>query len=144
MTDATRTDYRSLYEKDYIGAWDLKDKDVTVTITKVKGGELTRPGGKKAKKPVIFMHGTEKGFVINATNGKSIASMYGPDVLTTGYDADGKAVGTPPMVSQLISARRSGWIPSGSEVSCMARTTLPIRLTSKANSWPSRLKTKKS
>ncbi len=80
MTDATRTDYRSLYEKDYIGAWDLKDKDVTVTIVKVKGGELTRPGGKKAKKPVIFMHGTEKGFVINATNGKSIASMYGPHI----------------------------------------------------------------
>ena len=77
MTDTTRTDYRSLYDKDYIGAWDLKDKDVTVTIAKVKGGELTAPGGRKSKKPVIYMAGTEKGFAINSTNGKTIATMYG-------------------------------------------------------------------
>ena len=77
MTDTTRTDYRSLYDKDYIGAWDLKDKDVTVTITRVKGGELTAPGGRKSKKPVIYMRGTEKGFAINSTNGKTIAAMYG-------------------------------------------------------------------
>ncbi len=80
MTDTTRTDYRSLYEKDYIGAWDLKDKDVTVTITNVKGGELTAPGGKKSKKPVIYMSGTKKAFAINSTNGKTIAGMYGNHV----------------------------------------------------------------
>ncbi len=77
MTDTTRTDYRSLYDKDYIGAWDLKDKDVTVTITDVKGGELTAPGGRKSKKPVIYMNGTKKGFAINSTNGKTIAALYG-------------------------------------------------------------------
>lgn len=80
MTDTTRTDYRSLYDKDYIGAWDLKDKDVTVTIVKVKGGELTGPGGRKSKKPVVYMKGTEKGFALNATNGKAIAGMYGNHV----------------------------------------------------------------
>lgn len=77
MTDATRTDYRSLYDKDFIGAWDLKDKDVTVTIKEVKGGSLTAPGGRKSRKPVIYMNGTEKGFALNATNGKTIAAMYG-------------------------------------------------------------------
>lgn len=77
MTDTTRTDYRTLFSKDFIGAWDLKDKDVTVTITDVKGGDLTAPGGKKSKKPVVYMKGTEKGFAINSTNGKTIASMYG-------------------------------------------------------------------
>ncbi len=80
MTDATRTDYRSLYDKDFIGAWDLKDKDVVVTIAKVIGGQLTGPGGKKSKKPVVYMRGTEKGFAINATNGKAIAGMYGNHV----------------------------------------------------------------
>ena len=80
MTDTTRTDYRSLYDKDYIGAWDLKDKDVTVTITKVKGGELVSPGGRKSKKPLVYMKGTEKAFAINATNGKTIATMYGNHV----------------------------------------------------------------
>lgn len=81
MTDTTRTDYRSLYDKDFIGAWSLPDgKDVTVTITKVKGGELVGPGGRKAKKPVVYMRGTEKGFALNATNGKTIATMYGPHI----------------------------------------------------------------
>jgi hypothetical protein len=75
------TDYRSLYDKDFIGAWDLKDdKDVTVTITKVIGGNLTGQGGRKTKKPVIYMRGTEKGFAVNATNGKTIAAMYGKHV----------------------------------------------------------------
>jgi len=80
LTDETRTDYRSLYDKDYIGAWDLKDKDVTVTITKVIGGNLVGQGGRKTRKPVVYMRGTEKGFAINATNGKAIAGMYGNHV----------------------------------------------------------------
>lgn len=71
------TDYRSLYDKDFIGAWDLKDdKDTTVTITKVVGGSLVGPGGRKSKKPIIYMRGTEKGFAVNSTNGKVIAAMY--------------------------------------------------------------------
>ena len=77
MTDPSRTDYRSLYDKDFIGAWDLKDKDVNVTITKVIGGSLVGVGGRKSKKPVVYMKGTEKGFAINATNGKTIAALYG-------------------------------------------------------------------
>ena len=71
------TDYRSLYDKDFIGAWDLQGGDMTVTIKKVKGGELTSVGGRKSKKPVVFMAHTEKGFALNATNGKTIASLYG-------------------------------------------------------------------
>lgn len=75
------TDYRSLYDKDYIGAWDLKDdRDVVVTITKVIGGSLVGQGGRKAKKPVIYMRGTEKGLALNATNGKTIAALYGPHI----------------------------------------------------------------
>lgn len=74
------TDYRSLYDKDFIGAWDIKDKDVIVTITKVIGGNLVGQGGRKTKKPVVYMRGTEKGFAINATNGKTIARMYGNHV----------------------------------------------------------------
>ena len=80
MTEETRTDYRSLYDKDYIGAWDLKDNDVNVTITKVIGGSLVGVGGRKSRKPVIYMRGTEKGFAVNATNGKTIAALYGNHV----------------------------------------------------------------
>ncbi len=81
MTDTTRTDYRSLYDREYIGAWSVPDnKDITVTITKVKGGELVAPGGRKSRKPVLYMKGTDKGFAVNATNGKTIAAMYGNHV----------------------------------------------------------------
>ena len=72
------TDYRALYGKDYVGAWDIPDgKDVTLTITAVKGGELTSVGGRKSKKPLLSFKGTEKKLAVNSTNGKTIASMYG-------------------------------------------------------------------
>ena len=74
------TDYRSLYGKEWIGSWDIQDKDVTVTITGVTGGELTSVGGRKSKKPVVSMRGTEKKLALNATNGKAIAKMYGNHV----------------------------------------------------------------
>ena len=74
------TDYRSLYDKDFIGAWDIKDADMVITITKVIGGQLVGQGGKKSKKPVIYFRGSEKGFAVNATNGKAIATMYGTHI----------------------------------------------------------------
>lgn len=71
------TDYRSLYDKDYIGAWDLTDGDMVIKMREVKGGELTGQGGRKAKKPVVYFEGSPKGFALNATNGKTIAALYG-------------------------------------------------------------------
>jgi hypothetical protein len=72
-------DYRSMFDRDYIGAWDLGGKDVTVTIASVAAGELVGNGGKKAKKPIVKFEGKEKGFALNKTNGKIIAGMYGTD-----------------------------------------------------------------
>lgn len=75
------TDYRSMYDKDYIGAWDLTDgKDAIVTISRVVAGNLIGSGGRKSKKPIVYMRGTEKGFAVNATNGKTIAALYGTHV----------------------------------------------------------------
>ncbi len=76
-----KIDYRSLYDRDYLGHFDLPEgRDVTVTISAVKGGELTAQGGKKSHKPVIYFEGKEKGFICNKTNGKTIAAMYSPVV----------------------------------------------------------------
>lgn len=72
-----KTDFRSLYDKEFIGSWDLDGTDKTITITKVVGGTLTGVGGRKSRKPVIYFDGSEKGFALNATNGKTIAAMYG-------------------------------------------------------------------
>jgi hypothetical protein len=72
-------DYRSMFDRDYIGSWDLGGKDVTVTISKVIAGELTAQGGRKSKKPIVYFEGKEKGLVLNKTNSKVIAGLYGND-----------------------------------------------------------------
>jgi hypothetical protein len=74
------TDYRSLYDKDYIGAWDFQAGDRTFTIRKCEGGTLVGVGGRKSKKPVVYFQEIEKGFALNATNGKTIAALYGNHV----------------------------------------------------------------
>jgi hypothetical protein len=51
-----------------------------VTIEKVAGEELTSTGGRKNKRPVVYMKGSKKGFVLNKTNSKAIAGMYGVNV----------------------------------------------------------------
>lgn len=74
------TDYRSMFDRDYLGAWDLpKDRDAVVTIEKVVAGTLSN-GTKKSKKPILFFAGKEKGMACNKTNAKAIAAMYGNDV----------------------------------------------------------------
>ena len=74
------TDYRKFFDKDFLGAWDIPDKDITLTIADAKGGELTGPGGRKSKKPILKFEKTEKAMALNATNGKIIAGMYGVHV----------------------------------------------------------------
>jgi hypothetical protein len=71
-------DYRSMFDRDYIGSWDLGGHDVTVKIIKVQAGELTAQGGRKSKKPLCWFEGKEKGLVLNKTNAKTVAAMYGP------------------------------------------------------------------
>lgn len=73
-------DYRSMFDRDYIGAWDLPEgRDAVVKIARVEGVTVSN-GTKKSKKPVVFMEGKEKGFLCNKTNAKAIAGMYGNDV----------------------------------------------------------------
>lgn len=69
-------DYRSMFDRDYIGAWDLGGKDVTKTIARVEAKKLRNRTSANTK-PVIFFKGAQKGFALNKTNGKTIAAMYG-------------------------------------------------------------------
>ena len=74
------TDYRALFGKEHLGAWDLP-RDVTLTIARVTQGELRGSGGKKVdKRPILHFAGTPKTMVLNTTNGKAIAAMYSPQV----------------------------------------------------------------
>ena len=71
------TDYRSMYDRDYIGHWDLGGRDVAVTISKVNAGELTAVGGRKSKKPIVHFRNGPKPLICNKTNAKTIAALYG-------------------------------------------------------------------
>lgn len=70
-------DYRTMYEKEFVYAYDLDGKDVTLTIERVNVGELVGTSGKKTKKPVVYFRGTPKGLALCVTNGKTIATLYG-------------------------------------------------------------------
>jgi hypothetical protein len=74
--------WKSMMDRDYIFAFDLNGKDVTVEITRVIAGELVSNGGRKTKKPVAFFKGKEKGLALNSTNCKTIAALYGNDTTT--------------------------------------------------------------
>lgn len=73
------TDYRAMFDREYIGSWDLpRDRDAIVTIREVKAATLNN-GRSSNKKPIVFFAGKEKGMVCNKTNAKTIAAMYGND-----------------------------------------------------------------
>lgn len=72
------TDVRSMFDRAYIGAWDLVGRDATVTIAKVRAEQLRNKAGAN-KKPVVYFEGKERGFSLNKTNMKTIAGMYGYD-----------------------------------------------------------------
>jgi hypothetical protein len=70
-----------LYPGKYLKAADLRGKDVTVTISDIEPRhELQSTNGKKEKKPVVHMAGKEKLWIMNKTNAKTIAGIYGNEV----------------------------------------------------------------
>ena len=60
-------DYRTMFDKENLGAWDLAGKDRVVTIEHVKPGKVGH-GNKASKKPIISLVGKTKKFVCNITN----------------------------------------------------------------------------
>jgi len=70
-----------MMDREYMYAFDLQGKDVTVTIEKVTQGDLTALGGRKSKKPLCFFReGREKRpLALNSTNCRTIAALYGDD-----------------------------------------------------------------
>jgi len=72
--------YKRMFDdKEHLYAFDLDGREVTVQIEKCFAGELQGEKGRKSKKPMLKFVGKEKKLAINKTNGKTIATMYGPD-----------------------------------------------------------------
>lgn len=72
-------DYRTMLDKEHLGAWDFTG-DTHVVIERVEAGVVGRDA-KKQRKPILFFRGskTGKGMVCNVTNCKTIAGIYGTD-----------------------------------------------------------------
>jgi hypothetical protein len=78
------------FPSNYIRAADLKDRQVTVTMSHVNMEDI---GGDH--KPVLYFKGKEKGLVLNKTNSTNIAMIYGDD--TDGWEG-GEVILFPTMV----------------------------------------------
>ena len=73
-----KTHWKRLVNPDYIGAYALNPgEDLTVTIKQVVREQVTQAGGKKEECTVAHLEGA-KPFILNATNSKTIARLYGP------------------------------------------------------------------
>lgn len=72
-------DFRTMFDRDYIYAYDLQGKDVPVTISVVKGMKLKGNDQKEQKKPVLwFVEAKDgRGLALCKTNAKIIAALYG-------------------------------------------------------------------
>lgn len=62
----------------YLKASDMGDKDRVLTITGITL-ETLGTGDDKETKPALSIQGTEKKFVLNKTNARTIESLYGSD-----------------------------------------------------------------
>jgi hypothetical protein len=73
------SDYRLMYDSEYLYAYHLGGKAVNVTISRVTVCELIGEKGRKAKKPLVHFADKNLPLAINRTNGKAIAALYGTD-----------------------------------------------------------------
>jgi hypothetical protein len=78
------TDYRKMLDKPWLGAWDLPEgRDAVVTIARVEAGKVSN-GTKESRKPILYLETASgpisKPMVCNATNGRTIATLYGTHV----------------------------------------------------------------
>ena len=70
-----KTHWKVLVNPDYIGAYALNGKDLTVTIEKVIREMVTGDGGKKDECTVAYLKG-HKPLILNRTNSKTITKIY--------------------------------------------------------------------
>lgn len=74
------TDFRSLFDKEFLGSWDLGEKDRIVVIERVEAKKIKGASGDEKRQPVVYFKGKKKGLVCNVTNAKTIAKLYGKHV----------------------------------------------------------------
>ena len=69
----------TMFPSRFLKAGDLAGRDVTLCIASLSFDEFDRDDGTKETRPVLWFTKTDKGFVLNKTNAKMIASLHGSD-----------------------------------------------------------------
>lgn len=88
MDNQTKTHWKQLQDPRFIGAYALPNgDDMTVTITRVTKEEVKMMGGKKEDHTIVHLV-DQKPLILNVTNSKSIAKLYGAYI----EDWEGKQV----------------------------------------------------
>ena len=74
----SKTDYRKLMDKPYLGAWDIPENDdLVLTIKNVAQEEVKGESGRSDDCMVIRFEEVKKPMICNITNGKSISKVAG-------------------------------------------------------------------
>ena len=72
--------YKRMFDDaEYLYAFDLDGKEVTLEIEKCTAGQIEGQKGRKSKKPMLTFVGAKKKLALNKTNGKIIAGLYGTE-----------------------------------------------------------------
>jgi hypothetical protein len=71
-----KTHWKKLHNPDYLGAYSLDESTMVVEIKKVEKRQIPGADGKKDDAVVAELVG-QKPMILNATNMKTIASLYG-------------------------------------------------------------------
>ncbi len=68
-----------VYPTKYVKGDDLQEREVTLTIKAVTMETMMPTPGQETEEMVVWFKGTEKGYVLNQTNARTIAKLYGDD-----------------------------------------------------------------
>lgn len=121
-----KTHWKRLINPNYIGAYSLeKGQDLSVVIESVCSDVVTGTGGKKEESTIAYLKG-QKPFILNNTNSKSIAKLYGPYI----EDWSGKPItlfaSTTKLAGDTVECLRiARWWPNGRNRASLMSASLP-------------------
>ena len=76
-----KTHWRKLKDTNYLGSWDVVDKELILTIKNIETKKVSTPDGKTEELPVMTFTEDYKPTILNATNFKNIAKAHGSNFI---------------------------------------------------------------
>lgn len=76
-----KTHWRKLKDTNYLGSWDVIDKELILTIKNIETKKVSTPDGKSEELPVMTFTEDYKPMILNATNFKNIAKAHGSNFI---------------------------------------------------------------